>query len=486
MSVIKNLGYNVLYQVLILIIPLITTPYISRVLGPAEMGAQSYTYSIAYYFVLFAMLGINNYGNRSVAISKADYKKLSKTFTSIYCLQLIMSMIMLIIYIVVFIFIKSKYKIFFIIQSLYIIATALDINWFFFGMEEFRLTVIRNTIIKLASMICVFVFVRDSNDIYIYSLILSGSMFLSNIILWRFIGKYTRFTTITKCDIKQHIKPVLLLFIPIIAISIYKIMDKVMLGSISGVNQVGIYENSEKIVSIPMSIIVAVGTVMMPKISNLESEGKINESRKYISISMEIFMCISVGAMFGLIGVSDIMIPIFLGEKFIESIDIVKLLSITLIFLSWANIIRTQFLIPKKRDTIYIASTILGAIVNLTINLLLIPKYGVIGASIGTIVAEASVAIYQTFRVRKELDINKYFTKTVFYIVPGTIMYLIIKYIGTNSSVSISTLIIQVIAGGFIYITISLIYMNIIKNEVILITKNRINYLLSKKKYIDV
>ena len=197
-------------------------------------------------------------------------------------------------------------------------------------------------------------------------------------------------------------------------------------------------------------------------------------------------MCIAVGAMFGLIGVSDIMIPIFLGEKFIESIDIVKLLSITLIFLSWANIIRTQFLIPKKRDAIYIASTIFGAIVNLIINLLLIPKYGAIGASIGTIVAEASVAIYQTFRVRKELDINKYFTKTVFYIVPGTIMCLIIKYIGTNSSVSISTLIIQVIAGGMIYITISLIYMNIIKNEVILSTKNRINYLLGKKKYIDI
>lgn len=478
MSIIKNLGYNVMYQILILIIPLITTPYISRVLGPDAIGAQSYTYSIVNYFVLFAMLGINNYGNRSIAMIKDDDEKLSKTFTSIYCLQIIMSIIMLMIYIIFFIVIKSNYKIFFVIQSLYIIATALDINWFFFGMEQFRLTVIRNTIIKIISMISVFVFVKDSNDIYIYSLILSLGVLLSNIILWKFISNHTKFTKVTKDDIKQHIKPVLILFIPIIAISIYKIMDKVMLGSISGINQVGLYENSEKITSIPMSLIVAVGTVMMPKMANLESKGKVNESKRYISISMEIFMCIAIGAMFGLVGVSEILIPIFLGEKFIQSIDVVRLLSITLVFLSWANIIRTQFLIPKKMDQIYIVSTILGAILNFIINLALIPQYGAIGAAVGTIVAEASVALYQTFKVRKELDIYKYFNRSAFYIIPGFIMYIVVNYIGYKLPMSISTLIVQVIMGGCIYLIISFIYMNIIKNEFACRVMNKINYLL--------
>ena len=157
MSVKKNLVYNILYQVLILIIPLITTPYISRVIGPEGIGIHSYTYSIVNYFVLFAMLGINNHGNRSIAMVKDNKEELSKTFVSIYSLQIIMSILMIIIYSIVFIFIENKYRAFFAIQFIYIIATLLDINWFFFGMEEFKLTVIRNSVVKVLSMLSIFI-----------------------------------------------------------------------------------------------------------------------------------------------------------------------------------------------------------------------------------------------------------------------------------------------------------------------------------------
>ncbi len=202
---------------------------------------------------------------------------------------------------------------------------------------------------------------------------------------------------------------------------------------------------------------------MLPKMSNLESKGNIQESKKYISISMEFIMLVAYGAMFGLLGISNILVPIFLGDKFDICIKIVMLLSITLIFLSWANIIRMQYLIPKKKDKIYIKSTILGAIVNFV----LICKYGAIGAAIGTILAELSVASYQTFKIRKELDVVGYFLKTVFYIIPGFLMYLLVSYIGNKLPISGLTLIIQVVLGGILYIIISLIYMYITKNEII-------------------
>lgn len=467
MSVKKNLVYNILYQVLILIIPLITTPYISRVIGPEGIGIHSYTYSIVNYFVLFAMLGINNHGNRSIAMVKDNKEELSKTFVSIYSLQIIMSILMIIIYSIVFIFIGNKYRAFFAIQFIYIIATLLDINWFFFGMEEFKLTVIRNSVVKVLSMLSIFIFVNDSSDLHIYMIILALGTLLSQIILWKFIGRYIKFIKVSKEDIIKQLKPTIVLFIPVIAVSIYKIMDKIMLGSISGINQVGFYENSEKIINIPISIIVALGTVMLPKIANLESKGQGSEIKRYISISIEFIMFIAFGATFGLIGISPILIPVFLGEKFADCINLVSLLSITILFISWANVIRTQFLIPKKKDRIYINSTILGAIVNLFVNLLLIKTYGALGAVFGTVLAEASVAIYQTIKIRKELDIYNYLKRTVFYIIPASVMFILVRSIGVMLSISVLTVLIQVIIGGIVYISISLCYMYTIKNEIV-------------------
>lgn len=468
MSVKKNFIYNFSYQILIMILPLITTPYIARVIGAEGVGIQAYTYSIANYFVLFAMLGINNYGNRSIAMVRENREKLNKKFMSIYLVQVIMSILMIILYSLYIIFISKDNKLILFIQLIYIIGALLDINWFFFGMEQFKLTVVRNTIIKIISVFSIFIFVRESNDLYLYSLILALGNLISQMILWKYIRRYITFIKIEICDVISNIKPILMLFIPVIAISIYKIMDKIMLGSMSNMTQVGFYENSEKIINIPMGVIVALGTVMLPKMSNLYVNGNEEEGKKYIGLSIEFVMLMAVGAMFGLIGVSSILIPIFLGNEFLECINLVSILSITIIFLAWANVIRTQFLIPKQKDRIYIISTILGAAVNLIINLLLIKKYGAIGAAIGTICAEGVVALYQTFMVRNELDIKSYFAKVIFYFIPGIIMCLIVRFIGLRMNISIVTGVIQIIAGGFIYILISLVYLILIKNEIII------------------
>ena len=294
----KNFIYNIMYQILVMILPLITAPYIARVLGTEGVGIYSYTYSVAYYFVLFAMLGLNNYGNRQVAKVRDDKDKLSKTFISIYCMQLITSAIMILCYIIyLMFFIKENLNIA-IIQIIYLISTAFDINWFFFGLEKFKLTVTRNTIIKILTVICVFIFVKTRDDLYKYTLIMSIGTLISQLMIWPFVKKSVKFVKISIKDIFKHIKPCLILFIPVIAVSLYKIMDKVMIGNMSTMEQVGLYENSEKIVNILTALITALGTVMLPKISNLLANGEKEKSKQYIEKSMEFTIISSVTTIF--------------------------------------------------------------------------------------------------------------------------------------------------------------------------------------------
>ena len=483
MNIKKNFIYNVLYQILIMILPLITTPYIARVIGANGVGVQSYTYSVVNYFVLFAMLGVNNYGNRSIAAVRDDKEKLSKTFWSIYGLQAILSIIMLIIYMFYLIFITNENKVIAGIQSIYIFSALLDINWFFFGIENFKITVTRNAFIKVISAFSIFIFVKKQDDLYIYSLILVIGTIISQAILWFFIKQYIYFVRVKIKDILEHLKPNLVLFVPVIAVSIYKVMDKIMIGSLSSMTQVGFYENSEKIINIPLGFIVALGTVMLPRMSNLLANGLLEESKKYISISMEFVMFIAIGSSFGLAAIAPIFVPIFLGREFTDCIDVVVLLVITILFIAWANVIRTQYLIPKKMDKVYIVSTALGAVVNFGINIFLIGIYGAKGASIGTIFAEFSVALYQTIKVKDDLDIKLYLKKSIVYIFPGLAMYLSIKAIGYYfNSTSIGVGIIEIFVGGFVYIVISFAYMVKSQNRLALdmINKFKSKFIIKK------
>lgn len=475
MSIKKNFIYNASYQLLLIVLPLITTPYISRVIGVEGIGIYSYSYSIANYFVIFAMLGINNYGNRSIARVRDNREILNKTFSSILLFHCIISSIAIMGYILFISLCDESNKLIFIIQILYTISALFDINWFFFGIEEFKLTVIRNTIIKLISVISIFIFVKNSDDLWIYTTILAASTLLSQISLWPFLKRYVSFTKVSIKDVFMHLKPCSILFVPVLAISVYKIMDKIMLGYMSDMIQVGLYENSEKLISIPLGLITALGTVMLPKMANIISKGQSNESEMYITKSMQFVMFIAIGSTFGLMGIADIIVPIFLGEEFVGSIQVINVIAPTILFLAWANVIRTQYLIPNKRDKVFLRSTIIGAIVNLILNILLIFKFGAIGAAIGTLFAEISVAIYQTIKIRNELNIRKYFNNMLVYILPAIIMYIILKVIGRICGIHIYTILLQLLLGGGVYIIMTLIIMLMKKDMIIMELFKKIN-----------
>ncbi len=454
----KNFIYNFIYQILIILIPLIVAPYLSRVIGAEGVGIYSYTHSIVYYFMLFTLLGVNNYGNRSIAKVRDNKETLAKTFWSIYFFQFITGFFMLIVYLIYLCLFDISFKTIAFIQSLFIISSILDINWLYFGLEEIKLTITRNTFVKLGSLFLIFLLVKSEKDVWIYTLIMSGMIVLSQILIWSFVKKKVGFFKVGFKDIILHIKPNLILFIPVIAVSLYKIMDKIMLGILSNISEVGFYENAEKIINIPVTLIAALGTVMLPRISNLVSKNENEKINQYIHKSIKFIMFLSCAMCFGLMAIGYNFAPLFFGNEFQKTGILIILLAPTLLFLSFANVLRTQYLIPTEMDKIYIISVSLGALVNLILNLIFIPKYASIGACFGTIAAEFMVMFYQTMAVRRKLAIKSYLKDIFPFFIKALVMFVIVYPLNYLDMSSFLRLLLQTTLGGILYLLFNFSY----------------------------
>lgn len=452
-SIKKNFIYNSAYQLIAIAVPLVTTPYLSRVLGAAGIGEYAYAYSIAYYFTLLIKLGINTYGSREIACCRDDKIRTSKTFWELYTFQLVLALFFSFIYIVYSVFV-SKNKSVSLILGIFVVSAGIDITWFFGGMEEFKLIAIRDLIIKVLSTLGIFAVVKTEMDTWKYALLLSIGFIGSQIFLWPSLCKYVNWYRPTIKGILRHIKPNLLLFLPTIAVSLYKTMDKIMLGAFSSTVEVGYYESSEKIIQVPMALITSLGTVMQPRMSNLLSRGEDKDKLEYImkkSFSLAMFMSSLIG--FGIMMEAGTFVPWFYGDGYEKCIILYKILLPSCLFLAFANVIRTQYLIPNKKDISYIVSLFAGAGINLLVNILLIGKYKSTGVAIGTLTAEITVCVIQIFLVKKQISMFENVMSSLCYIVAGLAMYFIGSGINLNIR-PVEEMIIKAGVGVGIYIII--------------------------------
>ncbi len=453
----KNYIYNTTFNILNVIIPLVTAPYLARILGTAGVGVYSYYYSIATYFTLFAKLGLTNYGTRHLACIRDDKDKLAKEFSRLYIMQISITAIVLLIY-VVFVIIFADSIALAGIFGLWIFFVAFDTDWVLFALEEFKSCAVRNCAVKMISTLFIFILVRNADDIWKYALITSLSYGIGYFFLWTKCRKYINFKGIVAKEVSRHIKPCFILMIPVISLSIYRTMDKVMLGMMCNMSQTGVYDYAEKLIYCLTSFISSLGTVMMPKMSNLFAKNDRNVVATYMEKSMVFIIFLAAGMCFGISAIADSLIPILYGSQFVESIQLLRLLAVTLIFIAWGNVVRTQYAIPSKRDDVYVGSTVTGALVNLTINILLIPRYQAVGACVGTICAEFSVIVVQAILLRKELPYMKYIKDSIPFILFGGIMYVLCYYVELIFFPGIVTMIIQILLGIVIYTLLSYVY----------------------------
>ncbi|MCM8711380.1 polysaccharide biosynthesis C-terminal domain-containing protein [Clostridium sp. SYSU_GA19001] len=478
MSVVKNYIYSVLSGVLLTIIPIITIPYIARVLGKEYTGIHSFTFSIVQYFVMFGLMGTLTYGNRAIAYVRDDLKKRSKVFWEIFYLNFSLVFLTTIAYfIAVFALFDYNLRKYYIIQSINLFAAAVDITWFFYGMEEFKKTISRNMIIRITGAVLIFIFVKDSTHIWRYSVIIASSSLLGNLTLWMYVPKVIILQSIVPKKVLCHFIPSFKLFIPRIAVQVYTLLDKVMLGIMSTKAIVGIYELTTNITKMPLPLITSLGTVVMPRISFLFANNDHNKIKDYLNKTFKFQTYISLLLYFGITGVSFEFVPWYFGKGYELSVPLMCILSVTIIGISWSNVIGAQMMIPMQKEKEYTISLFIGAGINFLINLLLIPRYNAIGAAIGTAIAELVVAVSQLIFVRKILNIKELFKDIWKCFISGIAMLAIIRSIGLFSYSSILTTIIQISLGTIVYILI-LILLKSETNELLICS---IHKMLKKK-----
>lgn len=479
-SLAKNYFFNITYKLLNIAMPLITAPYLSRVVGAEGLGIYAYYYAIAHYFYLFGKMGLNNYGTREIAISKDSKENMSSTFSSIYTQQIISSVVMQLIYIIFCLFSVKNDGVIPIILGIYTLGCLFDIDWLYLGLEKFDKIAIKNIIVKIVTLIAIFVFVKSSSDLWIYTLIMSAGMIIGFWTLWFGVKKYVKFRPVKIKEALKHIKPNAILLVPVLAANIYRSIDKVMLGQMSNMTELGYFDNAEKIIYAISGFITAFDNIMIPKCSKLIASKKEERCKQYISYTMQFlfFIILLMGSV--CIGLSKHLVLIVFGNEFTRSIILLQLLAVTLIFMTWSDVIRSLWVIPRKKDKIFLVTIGTGAIVNIICNIVLIPKYEAVGSCIATIAAELSVPIVQFIFFRKELNYKKLINQQVIFVVTTVITVVFLGIIQNYFAIGIVNLIILLTIGSIFYIFTCILLHFIFRR------KELIFYLKTAKEYIKV
>lgn len=455
-SIAKNFLYNLMLQIVTLFIPLITVPYVSRIFGKEGVGVYSYTLSIVQYFVIFGTLGVSMYGNRQIAYIRDDKEKMSKTFWSITFLKVITTGIAFFLYILIFGF-NKEYGNAYLIQSINIIAAMLDISWLYMGLEDFKKTVTRNLIVKIVGVICIFIFVKSYEDLYKYITINAIMIMLGNLVMWMYVPRTVLRVKVNFKDILTHIFPTIQLFIPQIATQVYLVLDKTMLGKMANTGEVGLYEQSEKIVKLVLGLVTSLGVVMLPRMSNTFASGDNEKMDVYLNKSLQGVSYVSIPMAVGLAAISNEFVPWFFGKDFSAVSHLMIILTPILFFIAISNVLGIQYLLPSNRTNEYTASVTMGAVINIILNFILIHKYKALGTCIATLIAEFCVTLVQYISLRKNINNKILFKSILKYVVSAIPMYFTVRLIGTYMGAQIITTIVQCLVGAIIYILILIV-----------------------------
>lgn len=453
-----NLLYNILYRISGIVIPLVTIPYVSRILGAENTGIYSYTFTIAWYFVIVGCFGFENYGNRQIAMVKDNQIKLNKTFSSLFRLQVITSLVAILGYMVYLEFFCTQYQQMSELSILYVLSAFFNISWLFYGLEQFKKTALRTMFVRFSGLILILCFVKTQDDLWKYVLILAAMELLNQVILWTNLKSYVKFVKVPINEVLSHFKGCSILFVPVLLINIYRMMDKLMLGNISTMSEVGFYTYANKITEMPFHVITAIGIVMLPRMTNIVAKGGQEESKKYIESTLCFNTVFTCAIAFGLMAVSKDFSVLFFGREYIRCAELICIMAPMLIVRAWANVMRTQFLMPNHKDKEYVISLIIGVSVNLILNSIAIPHFGASGAAVATFIAEVSVAITQILFTAQDLPIRKYLLSNLPFLAFGAVMWGVLQITGIWVYGSWPAFALQIMIGAGIYITFSLIY----------------------------
>jgi O-antigen/teichoic acid export membrane protein len=468
-SIKKNYIFNLMYEILAIIVPFITTPYISRVLGATAVGDYNYINGIVSCFGLIVATGTATFGNRGIAVVQNDKKKRSVLFFEIFIFRVLCCGIALIPYTILIHNTTGLYHTLYLVNLLLFLSWILDVSWFCQGMENFAVTAIRNSIIKITGAVLIFVLIKQPSDLWKYTMIYSGSMLFGNMTMWFYVIRQIEWPGIKDIKVFRNTKEIIQLFIPVIAVQIYTVMDKTMLGYLDNTTQVGYYSQGQRIIELAITVINAFISVLLPRIAFLFNQNKKEELNQLIDKALQYVFLLSMPMIFGCITLIDWFVPIFFGNGYAPVGNVIKILSCMFVILSLGRLFGTMLIAINKQNQ-YTIVTIIAAVLNLVLNMTFIKYFhlGAIGVAFASVISEVVATTIQLWDVKGFVRIRTILKYMIKYAIPSILMMIVI--ISTRGNVitqSIVGLIIEAAIGMIVYLLVLLVFKDKIVFEVI-------------------
>lgn len=452
-TLVKNYIYNILYQVVKIVCPLVLVPYTAAHIDADALGIYNYAGSIMNWFILFGILGVNTYGNREIAKVRNDPKKLNTTFFEVFYMQLCNMVIAIIAYFVFIQFTVSENLFYYQLTGATMLASMLDITWFFYGIEDFKKASLRNIIVKILGVVLIMCLVKSPEDLGLYILINVGSELLGQAIMFVQLRQYISFEKVSLKDAyHHHFKATVQLFIPTIAISVYTMLDKTMIGALYNETHVTYYQTSQNIIQMFLTMITSIGSIMLPRVTNVfyNEEGGQEKAQHYVGTTMKIALMLALPMCFGMMSIAQSFIAWYIPNWPIVG-DLILIGCPIIVFISMSNVTGTQYMVPTHMYNQYSFSVIAGSCVNFICNYISIPKYGAYGAIIGSVIAECTVTSLQLFFIHKKVKFG-FKSKSYLLYVLGTIaMVLTVNLLKSVLTMGMVSTFLEVLAGVIVY-----------------------------------
>lgn len=449
-KIISNFIYQASYQLMMILLPIITIPIVSRALGAQGVGTWNFVYSIVSYFMLIGGLGLANYGVREISLVKEDKVALSKKFWELELFNAFFSLGVLVAYLFICLFLPNKEL--YLILSFSIFSVFLDISWFFAGIEDFKRITLSNICIRLVSFLCIVVFVRGKEDLAVYFMIQTGTTFCSQAIFWLFLKGKIEFVQVSMKGIWQHFRPSLQFFIAKLSSTIFSNLNKTILGLMTNMSIVGIYSNSLMLVLMASSLVNSLNIVLIPHMSSLvnskNKQGMIVTLQK--SIHIQLYFTIAI--MFGIIATNKHLIGWFFGNEFEQMKLIVPLLSLTVVLQSFYGAVSSNYLIPKGELKAYNNSIFIGATLSVMIDFFLIPFLGIYGAVIGNLIGQFAVCILVGRLLLRETTFTFQIKQLFISLIAAITMALVIIFLTKDLPAKPLTTLLQFVLGCVLYL----------------------------------
>ena len=419
----------------------------------ASIGKVAAAQNIAQYFVLLASMGIPTYGVKLIAQYQLGSKESSKAFSELFIINFVLSTVCTLCYYTLIF--KCNYfegkHVLYSVTGLVILFNIINVDWFYQGIQEYGYIAARSLIIKCLSLVALLMFVKDANDYILYALISSMALVCNYLFNIFRLKKYIHFS-IRNIAPQKHIKPILTLFVATIAAEVYVLADTTMLNYMCSNTIVGYYSMSMNIIRIIRTLVIAVSAVFLPQLSYLYFSGEIYKFDQLMNKGLHVIAMISLPVAAGLSLVADEAIIVLFGEGFRGAILTTRILALSIITVAFSNFIGMQVLVTIGKEKITTISTICGAIINISLNLLLIHYYAHVGAAIASVITEASVTMIQIMLAKRYVSFNFGLKNAVIPTVTMTLVVLIIKSLDINLSIR---LVLEIISGAAVYISIA-------------------------------